>query len=86
MRTHDAQSRQEGWFEVMVRKSLSYEGGGKCYAYVHRQEPNPSNRMRQFLAEQGVKPDHLVTFLSDGGDTVRQAQAGFAHLGDYVLD
>ena len=86
VRAHDAQSRQAGWFEVMVGKSLRYEGGGKCFAYVHRQEPNPSNRMRQFLSEQGVKPDHPVTFLSDGGDTVRQAQAGFAHLGEYVLD
>ena len=86
VRAHNANSRQAGWFEVIVGKSLHHEGKGKCFAYVHRQEDNPPQRMRQFLSEQGVKPDHPVTFLSDGGDTVRQAQVGFGHLGEYVLD
>ena len=86
VRAHDATSRQEGWFEVIVGKSVSDQGKGKCFAYVHRQADAPTQRMRQFLSEQGVKPDHPVTFLSDGGDTVRQAQAGFGQLGEYVLD
>ena len=39
--------------------------------------------MLGFLVREGVARDQPVTFLSDGGDTVRSAQIDF---GDYVLD
>jgi len=79
-------SREEGWFEVIVGKSQRVEGPGRCFAYVHRLEADPSGRMQQFVSDEGIRPGQPMTFLSDGGDTVRQAQTGFGHQGEYVLD
>jgi len=42
--------------------------------------------MQRFLAEQGVYPAESTTFLSDGGDTVRQAQGDFRQFGEPILD
>lgn len=82
----DAPSRQEGWFEVMVGKSLPRAGSGKVFAFVNRLEPKPTVRMERFLAEQGVSPAQSTTFLSDGGDTVRRAQGDFRSFGEPILD
>ena len=42
--------------------------------------------MLAFLAQEGVSADQPVTFLSDGGDTVRRAQLDFGDCGERVLD
>jgi hypothetical protein len=42
--------------------------------------------MERFLAEQGVFPAQPTTFLSDGGETVRQAQGEFREFGEPILD
>jgi hypothetical protein len=73
VKASDAPSRQEGWFEVMVGKSLPRAGTGQVFAFVHRLEAQPTERMERFLADQGVFPAQPTTFLSDGGETVRQA-------------
>jgi hypothetical protein len=86
VKASDAPSRQEGWFEVMVGKSLPRAGSGQVFAFVHRLEPKPSERMERFLAEQGVFPAQPTTFLSDGGETVRQAQGEFREFGEPILD
>jgi hypothetical protein len=86
VKASDAPSRQEGWFEVMVGKSLPREGSGQVFAFVHRLEPKPNERMERFLAEQGVFPTQPTTFLSDGGETVRQAQGEFRDFGEPILD
>jgi len=86
VKASDAPSRQEGWFEVMVGKSLPREGSGQVFAFVHRLEPKPNERMQRFLAEQGVFPAQPTTFLSDGGETVRQAQGEFREFGEPILD
>jgi len=86
VKASDARSRQEGWFEVMVGKSLPRAGMGQVFAFVHRLEAQPTERMERFLAEQGVFPAQPTTFLSDGGETVRQAQGEFRQFGEPILD
>jgi len=86
VKASDAPSRQEGWFEVMVGKSLPRAGTGQVFAFVHRLEAKPTDRVERFLAEQGVFPAQPTTFLSDGGDTVRQAQGKFRQFGEPILD
>ncbi|MEX3845495.1 ISKra4 family transposase [Paraburkholderia sp. BR10882] len=78
--------RQDGWFEVIVGKSLRDDGRGHSFAYVHTLEHEPADRMLAFLAQEGVGADQPVTFLSDGGDTVRRAQLDFGDCGERVLD
>ena len=86
VKASNAPSRQEGWFEVMVGKSLPRAGTGQVFAFVHRLEAQPTERMERFLAEQGVFPAQPTTFLSDGGETVRQAQGEFRQFGVPILD
>jgi hypothetical protein len=76
-------SRQDGWFEVIVGKSLRDDRRGHSFAYVHKLEHKPVDRMLAFLAREGVPRGQAVTFLSDGDDTVRRAQID---CGDCVLD
>lgn len=46
------------------------------FAYVHKLEHRPADRMLNFLLREGVQPNQPLTFLSDGGNTVRFAQLG----------
>jgi len=71
---------------VIVGKSLRDQDAGHSFGYVHKLERRPADRMWNFLQQEGVQPSQPVTFLSDGGDTVRFAQLGFGDRGDYVLD
>lgn len=70
----------------MVGKSQREDTTGGCFAYVHRLEPDPPERMQQFLNHEGIQSQQPVTFLSDGGDTVRQAQFGAQLHGEWLLD
>ncbi len=78
--------RQDGWFEVIVGKSMRDQDTGHSFTYVHKLEHRPADRMMNFLLREGVQPSQPVTFLSDGGDTVRFAQLGFGDRGEYILD
>lgn len=80
------ESRRDGWFEVIVGKSQRTDRPGGCFGYVQRLESDPAARMGRFLTHEGIEPDQPVTFLSDGGDTVRQAQFGSRISGEWILD
>jgi hypothetical protein len=70
----------------MVGESLSRAGAGWVFVFVHRLEPKLNERMERFLAEQGVFPAQPTTFLSEGGETVRQAQGEFRDFGEPSID
>lgn len=65
-------NRQEGWFEVIVGKSVTAEGATKCLAFVHKGDSKPKRRLFEMLKSQGVHTNQPVTFLSGGGETVRK--------------
>ena len=58
-------NRQEGWFEVIVGKSMTPEGDAKCVAFVHKRDSKPKRRIFALLKSQGVHANQPVTFLSD---------------------
>jgi hypothetical protein len=83
----DQPSRAEGWFEVIVGKSLpSQEQASRCFAWVSRYDPEPKRRVFEFMESQGLQRDQPVTFLSDGGDTVRELPRGLHPQAEYLLD
>jgi hypothetical protein len=83
----DQPSRTEGWFEVIVGKSLATEDqASKCFAFVSRYDPEPECRLLELLKAQGLQSNQPVTFLSDGGDTVRELPRGLISQAEYVLD
>lgn len=82
----DQQSRQEGWFEVIVGKSITAEGESKCLAFVPQYDQKPKRRLFEVLKSQGLHGQQPVTFLSDGGETVRNLQMYLNPLAEHLLD
>ena len=82
----DTTSRKDGWFEVIAGKSVTAEGAAKCFAFVHRYDTKPKRRVFEVLRSQGMQMNQQVTFLSDGGDTVRQLQLYLNPQAEHLLD
>jgi len=80
-------SRTEGWFEVIVGKSLPTEGrAGRCFGFVSRYDREPQGRLSAWFNGQGLQRNQPVTFLSDSGDTVRELPMELMPQAEYVLD
>jgi hypothetical protein len=80
-------SRTEGWFEVIVGKSLpTQDRASRCFGFVNRYDPEPERRVLELLKTQGLQSNETVTFLSDGGETVRELPRGLIPQAEYLLD
>ncbi|HZI74541.1 MAG TPA: ISKra4 family transposase, partial [Gemmatimonadales bacterium] len=80
-------SRREGWFEVIVGKSLPAEDRpSACFGFVSRYDLQPKGRLSAWLDGQRLQQEQPVTFLSDGGDTVRELPRGLIPQAEYLLD
>ncbi len=54
-----------------VGKSFSEDRATKCFGFVNRYDVKPRRRLFEHLKTQGLQINQPVTFLSDGGDAVR---------------
>jgi hypothetical protein len=70
----EGENRKAGWFEVIVGKSITEQGENKCFGFVHDYDQKPKRRLFELLKAEGLQMNQTVTFLSDGGDTVRDLQ------------
>ena len=69
-------------FEVIVGKSiLAFRrddeeeiSSSKCFGFVQTLDTKPKRRLFEVLKSQGHQMNQQLTFLSDGGDTVRDLQ------------
>ena len=75
-----------GCFEVIAGKSIPQEGAAKVFAFVHRVDRKPKRRLRAVLESQGILPRQHITFLCDGGDTVRELGAFVHPRSEHILD
>jgi hypothetical protein len=75
-----------GCFEVIAGKSIPQEGPAKLFAGVRRIDTKPKRRLHEVLQSQGVLPRQQVTFISDGGDTVRELPAFLHPHSEQLLD
>jgi hypothetical protein len=73
-------------FEVIVGKSMPEEGEDKCFAYVQTYDAKPKRRLFELLKSQGMQFNQQVTFLSDGGEDVRDLQSYLHPEAEYILD
>ena len=73
-------------FEVIVGKSIPTEGQSKCFGFVNRYDEKPKRRLFEVLNSQGLQMNQQITFLSDGGDTVRELQMYLSPQAEHVLD
>jgi hypothetical protein len=81
-----SRQRREGWFEVIVGKSIPADGDPKCFGFVSRLDAKPKRRLYDMLASQGLQMNQQLVFLSDGGDTVRDLQMRMSPQAEHVLD
>ncbi|HIK17851.1 MAG TPA: ISKra4 family transposase [Leptolyngbyaceae cyanobacterium M33_DOE_097] len=79
-------SKQDGWFEVIVGKSVTATGNSKVFGLVHSADLKPKRRVFEVMKSQGMQMNQQVTFLSDGGDTVRELQLYLNPNAEHLLD
>ncbi len=78
--------RKDGSFEVIVGKSTTGEGTTTSFGLVSGYDAKPRRRLFEILQSQGMQMNQAVTFLTDGGDTVRDLTEGLNPLAEHILD
>ena len=73
-------------FEVIVGKSIGEGRPTRCFGYVQCYDERPKCRIDELLKSQGLQRGHPVTFLSDGGETVRNLPVELYPDGEHILD
>jgi hypothetical protein len=81
-------------FEVIVGKSiLAFRRedeadipSSKCFGFVQTLDTKPKRRLFEVLQSQGHQMNQQITFLSDGGDTVRDLQLYLNPHAEHLLD
>jgi hypothetical protein len=89
---HWEEKRQQ--FEVIVDKSiLAFRrddeadlSSSKCFGFVQTLDTKPKRRLFEVLRSQGHQMNQQLTFLSDGGDTVRDLQLYLNPQAEHLLD
>ncbi len=73
-------------FEVIVGKSVPEDTPSKYFGFVQTYDRKPKRRLYELLQSQGMQLNQQVTFLSDGGDTVRELQYYLYPFSEHLLD
>ena len=73
-------------FEVIVRKSMPEEGAACRFGFVQTYDEKRKRRVFEVLKGQGMQSNQSVTFLSDGGDDVREVQQYLSPESEHYLD
>ena len=82
----DQPSRAEGWFEVIVGKSIAVEGDSKCLAFVQTYDQKPKRRLFELLRSQRMQMNQQITFLTDGGEDIRDLPEFMNPEAEHILD
>ncbi len=86
VQAREGENRKAGSFEMIVGKSLSDEKAPKCFGFVNTYDTKPRRRVFELLKSQGLQANQTLTFLSDGGDTVRDLQFYLSPNSEHLLD
>ena len=84
---------KRGCFAMIAGKSVlefkrddpAAEKSQKCFSFVQTYDSKPRRRLFELLKSQGMAMNQQVTFLSDGGDDVRQVQQYLNPEAEYLL-
>ncbi len=79
-------SRHDGWFEVIAGKSMPTDRPAKCFGLVQTDDRKPKRRLFEILKSQGMQANQQVTFLTDGGDDVRELPLYLNPQAEHLLD
>ncbi len=62
------------------------DGPAKCFGFVQTYDRKPKRRLFEVLKAQGMQPNQQVTFLTDGGDDVRELPRYLNPHAEHLLD
>ena len=79
-------TRRDGWFEVIAGKAMPATGRSSCFGYVQTYDSKPKRRLFEVLAAQGMQPNQQVTFLTDGGEDIRDLPRRLNPHAEHLLD
>ena len=81
-----ARAGRQGHFEVVVGQSIAEDRDNRYFGLVQSFDEKPKRRLHEILREQGLQMNQEITFLTDGGDTVRNLAADMSPCAEHVLD
>lgn len=73
-------------FGILVGKSLPRDRSDRYLGLVQSFDTKPKRRLWEILCSQGLQMNQAVTFLTDGGDDVRNLAAEMAPYAEHHLD
>ena len=79
-------SRTDGWFEVITGKAIPAAGRPACFGYVQTYDTKPKRRLFEVLKSQGMQANQQVTFLTDGGEDIRDLPLYLNAQAEHLLD
>ena len=71
---------------MIVGKSTTGEGATTSFELVSGYDSKPRRRLFEVLQAQGMQMNQTVTFLTDGGETIRDLTEGHNPIAEHVLD
>jgi len=82
----EQRSRRNGWFEVIAGKSMPDHGPAKSFGFVQTYDAKPKRRLSDVLAGQGMQSNQHVTFITDGGEDIRDLPLYLNSQAEHLLD
>jgi len=79
-------SRRDGWFEVIAGKVMPTHGKPTCFGYVQTYDTEPKRRLFEVLNSHGMAPNQQVTFVTDGGEDIRDLPRFLNPRAGHLLD
>jgi len=79
-------TRRDGWFEVIAGKAMPDKGKPSCFGFVQTYDTKPKRRLFEVLASQGMQANQQITFLTDGGEDIRDLPRYLNPQAEHLLD
>ena len=86
MHSSEQRSRRDGWFEVIAGKAMPANGPAKSFGFASTYDTKPKRRLFEVLKNQGMEADQQVTFVTDGGEDIRQLPLYLNPQAGHLLD
>jgi hypothetical protein len=81
-----ARDGTQSHFEVLVGKSIPEDRDSRYFGLAQSHDDKPRRRLREVLREQGFQMNQDITFLTDGGDSVRNMAVAMSPRAEHLLD
>jgi len=71
---------------VIASRATPADGPAKCFGFVQTYDSKPTRRLFDLLISHGMHANQAVTFLTDGGDDVRDLPLYLNPDSEHLLD